>query len=59
MLLDSDLQIFLKHVDWYSYEPGKGYVPTEKAPEHAINAMISYNLKNEEFNKKYEEDPNY
>lgn len=39
---------FLGHFDWYTNEPGKGYIPTEKAPPEAVEAtkrLNEYNLK--------------
>ena len=40
----------LEHPDWYTYENGKGYIPTEKAPPEAVEAI---NRLNEFALKKY------
>ena len=43
MRYDKDLALFAKHLDWYKVVHGIGYVPTDKAPEKARNAMENYN----------------
>ena len=43
MRIDPNFIIFAKHEEWYKFEVGKGYVPTEKAPEEAVEAMKKYN----------------
>lgn len=43
MRIDSNLVIFLGRPDWYSFKNGVGYVPTDKAPSEAVEAMERYN----------------
>lgn len=43
MRIDRNLIIFLGKCDWYTFEKGVGYVPTDKAPPEAIEAMKQYN----------------
>ena len=35
--------VFDEHEDWYRFEKGIGYVPTDKAPKEAVEAMERYN----------------
>lgn len=49
MRIDPNFMIFGENEDWYTFEVGKGYIPTEKAPIEAIEAMKRYN--NYMFNK--------
>ncbi len=43
MTIDPNFIIFAGHTDWYTFEIGVGYVPTEKAPPEAVEAMKSFN----------------
>ena len=43
MRRDRNLEIFLGHPEWYTFDDEKGYVPTEKAPPEAVEAMEKYN----------------
>lgn len=43
MRYDKSFAYFRPHFDWYRFEHGVGYVPTEKAPEEARKAMDKYN----------------
>ena len=43
MRVDSNFIIIDEHIDWYTFEEGVGYVPTEKAPKEAVEAMKRYN----------------
>lgn len=45
MRADKDLRIFLGKSDWYTFEKNIGYIPTEKAPKEAIEAMKRYNIR--------------
>ena len=45
MRADKDLLIFFTHTDWYTEEHGIGYVPTDKAPKEAIEAMKRVNIR--------------
>lgn len=45
MRADKDLMIFLGKLDWYTFEKYKGYIPTEKAPEEAKEAMERVNIR--------------
>lgn len=40
---DKDFFFFAPHFDWYTIVKGKGYVPTDKAPPEAIEAMKRVN----------------
>lgn len=51
MRFDKDFLIFASHFDWYTVVDGKGYVPTEKAPIEAIEAMERVNRRNENTQK--------
>ena len=43
MRYDKNLVIFLGHTEWYTFEVGVGYVPTDEAPPEAVKAMAEYN----------------
>lgn len=43
MRVDPNLVMFLGHPDWYNFEVGAGYVPTDKAPPEAVEAIEDYN----------------
>lgn len=43
MRIDRNFMFFAPHEDWYTYEKGVGYIPTEKAPEEAVKAIEKYN----------------
>ena len=43
MRYDKNFAYFAPHTDWYTFEKGVGYVPTEKAPEDAVKAMKEFN----------------
>ena len=43
MRYDRDYAIFTKRFDWFKVVPGVGYVPTEKAPKEAREAIERYN----------------
>ena len=43
MRKDNNLLIFIFHHEWYTHVKGVGYVPTEKAPKEAVEAMKRYN----------------
>lgn len=46
MKYDRDYVVFAGHFDWFKAVPGVGYVPTEKAPKEAREAMERYNKNN-------------
>lgn len=39
MRADKDFMVFASHFDWYTTKKGVGYVPTDKAPKEAVEAM--------------------
>ena len=43
MRIDPNFMLFIDHEDWYTFEKGVGYVPTDKAPEEAVEAINKYN----------------
>lgn len=43
MRYDENLAVFLGQAAWYSFKIGVGYVPTDKAPPEAVEAMERYN----------------
>lgn len=43
MRADRNLLVFLGHYDWYTLKKGVGYVPTDKAPPEAVDAMKRFN----------------
>ncbi len=43
MRVDPNLVIFLGHPEWYTFEVGIGYVPTDEAPPEAVKAIEDYN----------------
>lgn len=43
MRADKDLRIFLGNSDWYKLKKNIGYIPTDKAPKEAVEAMKRYN----------------
>lgn len=43
MRRDRNLEVFIMHTDWYTFDVNIGYVPTEKAPPEAVEAMKKYN----------------
>lgn len=43
MRYDRNYAYFRPHFEWYYFVPGIGYIPSEEAPEDAVEAMISYN----------------
>lgn len=43
MRIDRNFIIFSENEEWYTFEVGVGYVPTEKAPKEAVEAMEKYN----------------
>lgn len=43
MKYDRNYAYFITHTDWYTEVKGIGYVPTDKAPPEAVNAMKTYN----------------
>ena len=43
MRIDRNFVVFIMHTDWYTHVKGVGYVPTEKAPKEAVEAMKRYN----------------
>ncbi len=47
MRVNKDLNIFITHFDWYEEVPGEGYVPTDKAPPEAVEAMQRVNSRAE------------
>jgi len=51
MRIDKDYLLFGTHHDWYKVIKGVGYVPTDKAPKEAREAMKRFN-KNSFFLKK-------
>lgn len=46
MRRDSVYHIFAGHFDWYTIDPKKGFIPTEKAPKEAVEAMKRHNATN-------------
>ena len=53
MRKDTDFMIFCDHPEWYTTVKYVGYVPTEKAPPEAVEAMERVNKRLKE---EYEED---
>jgi hypothetical protein len=43
MRYDKNFAYFAGHSDWYTFEEGVGYVPTEKAPAKAVEAIKKVN----------------
>ncbi len=43
MRIDPDAIIFIGHTEWYKRVKNVGYVPTDKAPKEAREAMERYN----------------
>jgi hypothetical protein len=43
MRIDPNFIVFAGHTDWYVFEKGVGYTPTDKAPEEAVKAMKAFN----------------
>ena len=43
MRVDSNFIIFVDHEEWYTFKIGVGYVPTDKAPQKAVDAMNKFN----------------
>lgn len=44
MRYDKNLDVFITHFDWYTKdETGRRYIPTDKAPKEAIEAMNKVN----------------
>lgn len=43
MRYDKNYAYFAAHIDWYTFEKGVGYIPTDKAPKEAVEAMKRYN----------------
>lgn len=43
MRYDKNYAYFRPHFDWYTVIKGVGYVPTDKAPPEAVEAMREYN----------------
>lgn len=43
MKIDPNFIVFADHSEWYTFVKGKGYVPTEKAPKEAREAMERLN----------------
>ena len=43
MRIDENLIYFLPHPEWYTHKKGVGYIPTDRAPKEAVEAMKRYN----------------
>ena len=43
MRINNDLKVFIARPDWYEIVEGVGYVPTDKAPVEAVDAMKRVN----------------
>ena len=43
MRVDPNYMVFAPHYDWYTVVKGVGYVPTDKAPKEAVEAMKKHN----------------
>ena len=43
MRYDRNFAVFASHYDWYTFVKGVGYVPTDKAPAEAVEAMKKFN----------------
>lgn len=43
MRIDPNYKIFGGHPEWYTFEKGVGYIPTDKAPKEAVESMKKYN----------------
>lgn len=43
MRIDRNYILFFAHDDWYTNEEGHMYIPTDKCPEEAREAMDRYN----------------
>ena len=43
MRIDPNFIIFVDHEEWYPFKIGIGYVPTDKAPKEAVEAMKKFN----------------
>ena len=42
MRFDRNAAYFVPHTDWYTFEKGVGYIPTEKAPEKDVGKLDRY-----------------
>lgn len=51
MRFDRNFAVFAGQSEWYQFVNGRGYVPTDKAPEEAKKAMEKYNSYAFNFNK--------
>ncbi len=54
MRRDRDFEVFAMHFDWYTVDEKKGYIPTDKAPKEAVEAMKRYNARN--FSSAYKDE---
>lgn len=43
MRYDKNYAYFARHYDWYTFKKGIGYIPTDKAPTEAVEAMKKFN----------------
>lgn len=43
MRIDPNFMVFAEHEEWYTFEKGVGYIPTDEAPQEAVEAMQKYN----------------
>ena len=43
MRIDSNFIIFARYPEWYTFKKDIGYIPTDKAPKEAVEAMKKFN----------------
>ncbi len=43
MRVEKDYAVFVNHPEWYTFVPGIGFIPTEQAPDYAVEAMKRWN----------------
>ena len=43
MRYDRNFAVFVGHSEWYTFEPGVGYIPTAEAPDYVVEAINKYN----------------
>lgn len=51
MRRNKDFEMFIEHFDWYTEDENHHFIPTDKAPPEAVEAMERYN-KRKDWEKK-------
>lgn len=49
---DRDFEMFITHYDWYTKDELHHYIPTDKAPQEAVEAMKRFNERMDWENKQ-------